>query len=124
MAYTVPAAYSHTLNPYGYTGTPIQQMQPQPIQQAQSNPMMILISSEEEMRNYPVQAGVTVLLVSFNLGKFWLKSTDTNGVPQQPREFTFVEKIPEAPATPISRDEFLALSEKVNKLIDELGGTK
>lgn len=105
---------------------PQMQIQPQqqPQVQASPNPMLILISSEDEMRNYPVAAGTTVILVAFNLGKFWLKATDTSGVPQAPREFTFVEKTPEPPAAPITREEFTTLSEQVKKLIEELGGTK
>lgn len=91
----------------------------------QTQPLMVaLISSEDEMRNYIVAAGSSVILVAFNLGKFWLKSTSANGVPQQPREFIFNEKLPEPPTTPITRDEFNKLSEKVQKLIEELGGEK
>ena len=98
-------------------------VQPQQVP-ANSNPMLILISSEEEMRNYPVAAGTTVLLAAFNLGKFWLKATDTSGLPQVPREFTFAEKTPESATAPITREEFNSLSEQVKKLIEELGGTK
>jgi hypothetical protein len=87
-----------------------------------------MVSSEEEMLNYPVAAGVTVLLISFNLGKFWLKSTNTNGVPQVPRAFDFTEKVAmqanaQMPAG-VSREEFTQLSDQVKKLIEELGGTK
>ena len=106
-----------------------QPQQPQQQPQQQSGSLTIMDSSEEEMLNYPVAAGVTVLLISFNLGKFWLKSTNTNGVPQVPRAFDFTEKVaaqvaPQTQTTGVSREEFNQLSEQVKKLIEELGGTK
>lgn len=56
--------------------------------------------------------------------KFWLKSTSTSGVPEQLREFTFDEKTPTLTARgSVSRDEFDKLSAKIDKLINDLGGT-
>ena len=49
------------INPYYQTALPIQQ----PQQNTQSGLMTIMVSSEDEMINYPVAAGVTVLLISF-----------------------------------------------------------
>lgn len=88
--------------------------------------MTIFVNSEDEANNYPVAAGLTVLLISFNLNKFWLKSTDTSGVPQQPRSFSFNEETPLQTQTGsfVSRAEFADLSTKLDKLISELGGTK
>ena len=108
-------------SPYNYqTAVPIQQ----PQQNTQSGLMTIMVSSEDEMINYPVAAGVTVLLISFNLGKVWLKSTSTNGVPQQPRVFEFTEKTTIPPQTgSVTREEFDSLSSKIDKLIAELGGS-
>ena len=106
------------INPYyqGTTAVPLQQPQ-----QNQSGLMTIMVSSEDEMLNYPVD--VTVLLISFNLGKFWLKSTSTNGVPQQPRIFDFTEKTTIQPTTNgVTREEFDSLNQKIDKLIAELGG--
>lgn len=107
-------------SPYSYqTTVPIQQ----PQQNTQSGLMTIMVSFEDEMINYPVAAGVTVLLISFNLGKFWLKSTSTNGVPQQPRIFDFTEKTTIQPTTNgVTREEFDSLNQKIDKLIAELGG--
>lgn len=118
-------AATGNINPYSYqanyqTAVPIQQ----PQQNTQSGLMTIMVSSEDEMINYPVAAGVTVLLISFNLGKFWLKSTSTNGVPQQPRVFEFTEKTTIQPQTgSVTREEFDSLSSKIDKLIAELGGS-
>ena len=103
------------------TVMPLQQT-PSP-QQTPGSIMTIFVSSEDEVKNYPVAAGVTVLLLSFNLKKFWLKSTSTNGVPETLREFPFEETTPKAPSnTGVSREEFESLSKKLDKLLSELGG--
>ena len=89
--------------------------------------LTVFVNTEEEVRDYPVAAGTTVMLISFKLGKFYLKSTGTNGVPAPIREFTFKEEV--APNTinqnepsSVSREEFDALSKKLDKLLNELGG--
>lgn len=95
-----------------------------PSQQQNSGSILtIQVTSEDEVNNYPVAAGTTVLLLSFNLKKFWLKSTSTNGVPQPLRVFPFdeVTQTP-APNGGVTRDEFDALSKKIDKLISDLGG--
>ena len=98
---------------------------PQTPQQASSGLLTIMVSSEEEMRNYPVAAGTTVLLVAFNLDKLWLKTTDTGGVPQPIREFKITEtSMPNTAVGAVTRDEFSSLCSKVDKLIEELGGAK
>lgn len=118
--------YLNNTNPYPYSNfqMPAQQAPLQPQQNTQSGLMTIMVSSEDEMINYPVAAGVTVLLISFNLGKFWLKSTSTNGVPQQPRVFEFTEKTTLQPQVgAVTREEFNSLNSKIDKLIAELGGS-
>ena len=103
------------------------------LQQATNNTgtgslMTIFVNSEDEVTSYPVAAGLTVLLISFNLKKFWLKTTDTSGVPQQIRSFSFDEKTPSqnqnGSVDGVSRKEFNELSAKLDRLINELGGTK
>lgn len=100
----------------------------------QSNPgsiMTIFVNSEDEVLNYPVAAGLTVMLVDFNHKKFYLKSTGVNSVPQPLRKFPFEEEVVQTPQIPmasngtyVSREEFSALNSKLDKLISELGGTK
>ena len=53
----------------------------------------VVVQSEAEVQNYLVAANSTVLLISFNLKKFWLKGTDQNGIALPLREFEFNEKI-------------------------------
>lgn len=123
---TYPQLNPQITAPYN-TFPQLNQQMAVPLQQPQQNQsglMTIMVGSEEEMMNYPVAAGVTVLLISFNLGKFWLKSTSTNGVPQQPRIFTFDEKtaVQQGPQT-VTREEFDSLNSKIDKLLAELGGS-
>ena len=90
------------------------------------NLMTIAVSTEDEVNNYPVAAGMTVLLISFNLGKFWLKSTNTSGIPEPLRIFPFKEEKPnqvQPQQNAVTREEFSELAESVKKLINDLGGT-
>ena len=122
---SVPYAYGGAnFSPYSYQ-TVVPTAQPQQPQNNSGNIMTIFVSSEEEANSYPVAAGTTVLLLCFNLNKFWLKSTSTSGVPEQLREFSFDEKTPiVANPTGVTREEFDSLSKKIDKLINDLGGTK
>lgn len=101
------------------------QTQQQPVQNNNSgNLFTVAVSSEEEVNNYPVAAGTTVLLISFNLNKFWLKKTGTNGVPEPLRVFPFKEEmqVVEQNNTAVTREEFNSLVKNVEKLIHDLGG--
>ena len=91
----------------------------------------VLVNGEAGANTYPVASGNTVLLMDFNSNKFWLKSTNVNGIPQQLRTFTFKEEIQEIQngSNSVTRDEFntlsqnvLSLTQSVNKLLSELGG--
>ena len=96
--------------------------------QTQNSILTIFVNSEEEVNFYPVAAGLTVMLVSFDLGKFWLKTTGKNGVPEPIRKFDFKEEIIAAPSQPqtdlnfATKDEMQLLSDKLDKLISSLGG--
>lgn len=126
---TVGSNYSPYYQQAGTSVNPVlvQPIQPHPQQSnATGSLMTIFVNSEEEVNNYPVAAGLTVLLISFNQKKFWLKSTDTSGVPQTPRVFEFDEKTPlqNQNGSFVSRQEFSELNDKLDKLISELGGNK
>lgn len=88
--------------------------------------MTILVSSEDDVNVYPIAPGTSVMLVSFEKQKFWIKSRGNDGVPQPIRVFLFKE---EQPVTnnqngAVTRKEFEDLASKLNKLLDELGGAK
>lgn len=115
-----------------YTGTPTNftgYQQPQP--QNTNSFYTVLVNGEAGANAYPVASGNTVLLMDFNSNKFWLKTTNQNGIPQPLRSFDFKEEIQEIQnGTPgVTRDEFnvlsqnvSALTESVNKLLNDLGG--
>lgn len=129
MAFYNPyQAPSYSYNPLGYNQTVpgAQGSVPQLQSQQQTSLLTVFVDTEQEVNDYPVAAGTTVQLISFKMGKFYLKSTATNGVPQPVRIFNFTEetKAPEIQNGAVSRDEFNALNEKLNKLIQELGGDK
>ena len=118
--------YPNNYNPY-YTGTPNMNQ----TVQTQSQPMnlmnsftAVLVDSEASARAYPVAAGNTVVLIDFNSGHFWFKSTEATGMPQQLRTFEFKEvtQQPVQQVQGVSREEFNALNDKIDKLIAELGG--
>lgn len=95
-------------------------------QQQNGSLMTVIVSGEDDVNVYPVAPGVTVMLISFEKNKFWLKSRGNDGVPLPIRSFPFKE---EQPITnnqneAVSRKEFDELTNKLNKLLDELGGTK
>lgn len=103
--------------------------QPQLTQSAQQNSLLtIFVNSEDEVNYYPVAAGVTVMLIAFNLGKFYFKTTGKNGVPEPLRVFKFEEVIKMPPVNTnenfATKDEIKDLSDKLNKLIESLGGDK
>lgn len=113
---------------YGYTAQDMlnRPMSNQPQQNNSNSLMTVLVNSEDEVNNYPVAAGFTVMLVDFSHNKFWLKSTAMNGVPQPPRVFT-ISEISQQPAqiqngSNVTREEFDALNSKLTQLIASLGG--
>lgn len=94
-------------------------------QQAANGIMVVFVEGEAGARSYPVAAGNTVMLIDFNSSKFWLKATDSNGMPQQLRTFEFKENVPVQQTGNnggVTREEFETLNEKLNQLIAELGG--
>lgn len=123
-----------SINPYNYgqpnmyaggSYTPIQQPQ---VQQP-SSLLTVFVDSEEEVNMYPVAAGVTVMLICFKLGKFYLKATGKNGVPEPLRVFSFTEEavstqVPTQNQNPIyaSAEALENISNKLNDLIAKLGG--
>lgn len=129
---TGPYPQQMTYPSYGY-GYTAQDMLNRPmsnqLQQNNSNSLMtVLVNSEDEVNNYPVAAGFTVMLVDFSHNKFWIKSTAMNGVPQPPRVFT-ISEISQQPAqiqngSVVTREEFDALNIKLSKLIANLGGAE
>jgi hypothetical protein len=90
--------------------------------------MAFPVQGESGAQSYLVRNGTSVMLYDFDAGKFWIKS-NSNGIPQRLRHFVFKEVFPEQEQQQsqniqsVTREEFDKLSQAVNKLITELGGT-
>lgn len=118
--------YTNLSAPYGQYYQNLSQQQPTG---GNSSLMTVLVSSEDEVNNYPVAAGMTVMLMDFSHKRFWLKSTAMNGVPQAPRVFSMEEITPQPlkiqnDQNGVTREEFDTLNAKLDKLISSLGGTE
>jgi len=98
-----------------------QQFQQQP-QQQNNSVSVVTVQGEAGARIYPVAAGNTVLLIDFDNKKFWLKSTDLNGMPSRFAAFSFTEEIKPANDTDnfISRNEFNELKQSIDNQFKNL----
>lgn len=110
----------------GYTPPQQYQQQYQPYQQANNSVIVVPVQGESGASMYPVAAGNTVLLMDFNLKRFWIKATDINGLPSRFAAFDFSEvvKPPVQSGTTdfVSRSEFEELKQAIEKLNDLIGG--
>lgn len=96
-------------NYFGGYPQPQQYQQYQNYQQQNNNVIVVPVQGESGASMYPVAAGNTVLLMDFNLKKFWIKATDINGLPAKFAAFDFKEEIKptlQGAAGFVSRNEF------------------
>lgn len=87
--------------------------------------MVVTVQGESGASMYPVAAGNTVLLIDFNLKKFWLKATDINGLPAKFAAFDFTEVKPTVQSDTgnfVSRNEFEELKKSIEQLGALIGG--
>ena len=80
-------------NFFGGYPQPQQFQQYQNYQQQTNNVIVVPVQGESGASMYPVAAGNTVLLMDFNLKKFWIKATDINGLPAKFAAFDFKEEV-------------------------------
>lgn len=85
--------------------------------------VLVPVQNETVVNTYLVGAGNTVAFVDFNNGLMWLKATTSQGIPEPVRKFELTEITPKAPAdeNSVSREEFTALNNKFDKLLEMLG---
>lgn len=83
---------------------------------------VVTVQGEAGARVYPVAAGNTVLLIDFDAKKFWLKSTDSNGMPSRFATFNFSEEIKSNGDAGqfISRNEFESLKQSIDAQFKQL----
>lgn len=113
-------------NYFGGYSPPQQFMQYQQPQQ-NNTVTVVTVQGEAGARIYPVAAGNTVFLIDFDAHKFWLKSTDLNGMPSRFAAFNFTEEItPQVQGDVVTRNEFNDLKKSIDnqfrQLIDTIKG--
>ena len=97
-----------------------QQFQQQP-QQQNNSVSVVTVQGEAGARIYPVAAGNTVLLIDFDSKKFWLKSTDLNGMPSRFAAFNFTEEVtPQVQGDVVTRNEFNELKQSIDNQFKNL----
>ena len=112
---------------YQYYQPPIQDQLGQLKQaQPQNASPIIWVQGEAAARAYMVASGNSVLLMDSDESVFYLKSTDSSGMPQPMRVFDYTERTQASQAKPmqasenyVTREEFDALAEKLNAFIKE-----
>lgn len=117
---------------------PQQMMAPQPQNQFMPQPQMpmnvasqpglsiVSVNSDDQITNYPVASGNTVLFVNFNTNRMCFKSTNVNGVPMALRwaAFTYDEQNGAQNFQPTNQNESKSVSrEEFNELKDILAQT-
>lgn len=99
MAYT---PYNPYVNPYQYpmANQPMQTPQPQPTPQPQNNQGLIWVSGEIGAKSYLVAPNSTVMLMDSEQSRFFIKSTDSAGMPTI-RTYEYKEYVPSVPQQPV-----------------------
>ena len=107
-------------NPYYPQGvgnfTYPQQTQVQPQQPQNNSVLTVLVSSEEEARNYPVGPGGSLFLMDSSNCRFYTKSVDFSGIATFKRfEFNEIGAEPQVASQNdfVTRDEFEKLKAQV-----------
>lgn len=83
------------------------------------------VDNIQSVNNYPVPVGGMAILIDLNGSKMYFKSVNANGVPAPVRVFN-IKEIPQVPpANPnmVTRQEFDALNQKIDKLLKAMETT-
>ena len=86
--------------------------------------MIISVNNFEEAKNYPVMFNNAELLLDNNEDKFYVKTVDQLGkVTVTTYRFEKVEnEKPLSPENFVTQEQFIALSSKLDTILNELGG--
>ena len=120
--------YPQTYLPQYYGTQQMAQNAPQVAQTAQQAPAtgIIWVQGEAAAKAYPVAAGQSVQLMDSEESVFYIKSTDTSGMPQPLRVFDYTERNnahnsrltePKQSDDYVSRKEFEALRDEFRREI-------
>lgn len=132
MAFGVP--YQNYMQPNYYMQQPMQPAMPDQLAQlrqaaypqqpaAQQNAPIIWVQGEEAAKSYLCAPGNSVLLMDSEKSTFYIKATDTSGMPQPLRIFDYVERtaaqkhpaqaVSAAPMEYVTRAEFDELKAQI-----------
>ena len=119
--------YNYANNQLGNYQQPIY-----PVQQKGITSVAIISGGYQSAESYPVAAGNTAVLIDFNLGKFWLKTTDVYGRPLPLEEYTFFKSNNVQQSTQdssqqnqneyVKKEDFNTVVQMVSELYKELKG--
>lgn len=117
---------------YNYTNNAFQQPPIYPVQQKGITTVAIISGGYQSAESYPVAAGNTAVLMDFNLGKFWLKTTDIYGRPLPMEEYSFFKPTNTQPPAQefaqqnqndyVKKEDFNVVAAMVSELYKELKG--
>lgn len=97
---------------------PVQQAIPQPEQKPEN--IYAWVKSDEEISNYLVAPGKSVLLMDTRSSKFYIKSADASGMPLPLRVYEYKENTPQTAAAenPLNIGEYVK-REEIDSIIDQ-----
>lgn len=119
--YLNPTTYPSVTGGYGQSWSAPNRMQnlnaPSP-----NSLMCVLVSDENAVNMYPVAAGTSVILMNLHGNKFWIKSTNTSGIPEPVRAFNFSEVMTEQTQASnetnfVTKNEFNELKKMIEDLL-------
>ncbi len=111
--------YYPTYNPYLSAAHMPQVQAPAQAPVAQT-PSILWVQGEAGAKSYLVGAGQSVLLMDSESSKFYIKSTDTSGMPMPLRVFEYEEKTQAQQAAPVTQANQYVTHEELKKWTDDL----
>lgn len=98
-----------------------------PQQAPQNNSMVAFVNDEATAVNYPVNPGYTVAVINAsdpNSMKMYLKSSQSNGMPNPTKVFSLTDITPKAEGKDsVSRQEFDEFAQKVLAILESQKGS-
>lgn len=79
-----------------------------------------VVANESAVYMHPVRSGSTGLFISPEQKKFWLKSTNKNGLPEPLRRFSYTEDVIEEPSSQfLNKKDFNEFRDKLFEDLDK-----
>jgi len=105
---------------YGYYPTYYNALPtPQSVAPTQNNVGIVWVQGEAGAKSYLVGAGQSVLLMDAESSTFYIKSTDTSGMPMPLRIFDYKERVIEPQKSAAAQDKYVTHDE-LKKWTDDL----